>query len=140
MSHISHVFLLRTCQNPNPRDALLRDISLITRHPSHQSKNLDTVFNTQSIGCDKFHPACFSLSSDRAIIFNNYYYRNVFVETWMTFTFKKIVQMFSHTLFSSIKNSTFTTTAVACSLASVLFFTLDAIQQISWAFVVAVRG
>ena len=47
MNHISHALflVLKTCQNPNPGDAQLRDISLSARRPSHQCKKLDSVFS-----------------------------------------------------------------------------------------------
>ena len=40
MNFVSHVLflVLKTCQNSNPGDVQLRDISLAARHPSHQSK------------------------------------------------------------------------------------------------------
>lgn len=37
-------------KNPNPWDAQLRVISIANRHSPHQSKELDTVFNIQTIG------------------------------------------------------------------------------------------
>ena len=65
--------VLKTCQNPKLGDAKVRDISLTTKHPSHQSKKvkmLDTIFNIQTIGCYSFqslHPICFSFSRVGAI-------------------------------------------------------------------------
>ena len=42
MNDVSHVLslILKTCENPNSEDAQIKDISLATRHPSHQSKIL----------------------------------------------------------------------------------------------------
>ena len=42
MNHISHVLFLapKTCQNPNPGDAELKDIPLAARHPSFQCKKV----------------------------------------------------------------------------------------------------
>ena len=141
MNYIIHfLFLvLKACQNLNPGDSQLTDISLAARHPSHQSKMLDTVFNIQTIGCYSFqgsHPVCFSFSSVGAISLINKYYRNAVTETWMTFTFKMFVQMFLHKSFSSIKTSISkfvfvpSTTKVVCSLTTVLFFTLIARELI----------
>ena len=67
MYHISHVLflVLKSCQNLNPGDARLRDISLAARHSSHQSITLDTVFNFQTIGWYSFqglHSIGFSFS------------------------------------------------------------------------------
>ena len=67
MNHISHVLflVLKTCQNPNPAEAKLRDTSRAARHPSHQSEKLDTVFNIQTIECYSFqgsHPVRLSFS------------------------------------------------------------------------------
>ena len=47
MNNINHVLylFLKMCQNPNPGDAQLRNISLAIRYLPHQSKKLDTVFN-----------------------------------------------------------------------------------------------
>ena len=46
MNHVSHVLslVLKTCQNPNPRDVHLRDIFLAAIHPSHHSKNVRHSF------------------------------------------------------------------------------------------------
>ena len=72
MNHVLFL-VLKTCQNPNPGDAKLRDIALAAKHPSHQSKKvkkLDTVFNIQTIGCYSFlrwHTICFSFSRVGAI-------------------------------------------------------------------------
>ena len=61
MNHVLFL-VLKACQNPNPGDAKQRDIS--SKHPSHQSKkvkDLDTVFNIQTIGYYSFqgsHPIC----------------------------------------------------------------------------------
>ena len=43
MNHVSHVlsFAQKTCQNPNPGDALLRAISLAARHPSQVRHNFE---------------------------------------------------------------------------------------------------
>ena len=40
MNHITLVLflVLKTCQNPNPGDTQLKDISIATRPPSHQRK------------------------------------------------------------------------------------------------------
>ena len=42
MNHITLVLFLalKTCQNPNPGDAQIRDISLAARHSSHQSNTI----------------------------------------------------------------------------------------------------
>ena len=38
-SYKSYLFLvLKTCQNQNPGEDQLRDVSLAARHPSHQNK------------------------------------------------------------------------------------------------------
>ena len=52
MNHISHVLflILKKCQNPNPRNAQVRDITLAARIPRHKGKQLDT-FST-------FRPQC----------------------------------------------------------------------------------
>ena len=76
MNNISHALflVLKACQNPNPGDAQLRDISLSARYPSHQSKKLDSVFSIQTIGCYSFqssHPVCFSFSRVGALILIN---------------------------------------------------------------------
>ena len=44
-NHISHVLflVLKSCQNPNPEDAQLRDIFFAARHTPFQSKKLDTI-------------------------------------------------------------------------------------------------
>ena len=72
MNHVLFL-VLKTCQNPKPGDAKLRDISLAAKHPSHQSKKvkkLGTVFNIQTMECYSFpglHPICFSFNKAGAI-------------------------------------------------------------------------
>ena len=63
----------------------------------------------------------------------------------MTFTFKMPVQIFLHTLFSSVKTSTYrlivvpSTAKMVCSLTSALFFTLIKSHQINLTFVISVK-
>ena len=42
MNHVLFL-VLKTCLNPNPGDAQLKDISLTAKHPSHQSKKAKKV-------------------------------------------------------------------------------------------------
>lgn len=35
----------KNVRNPNPKDTQLRDKSLATRYPPHQSKTLETILN-----------------------------------------------------------------------------------------------
>ena len=46
MNHITHLLFLalKTCQNLNPGDARLEDITLAARYPSHQSKKVRDRF------------------------------------------------------------------------------------------------
>ena len=46
MNHINHVLflILKTCQDPNPRDVQLRDIFFLVRHPPHKRKKIDATF------------------------------------------------------------------------------------------------
>ena len=56
MNHISHVLfvVLKTCQNRNLGDTQLRDKSLTTRHPSHQSKKIFNRFQHSDHGVLQF--------------------------------------------------------------------------------------
>ena len=89
MNHVLFL-VLKTCQNPKPGDAKVRDISLAAKHSPHQSKKvkmLGTVFNIQTIGCYSFqgsHSICFSFSWSHQfyqLIFTEYYYQLIFTET-----------------------------------------------------------
>ena len=116
------------------------------KHRSHQSKMLDTVFNIRSFGCYSFwglHPVYYSFNTISSISFINWYYRNFFMET--SITLKLLVQIFFQALFSSIKTHTFrlaavsSTMIVVCSLTSLLFLTIIAIQKINQSFVITVK-
>ena len=53
MNHLSHVLflILKICQNPNPGNAQVKDITLAARIPTHKGKQLDTfsTFRPQSV-------------------------------------------------------------------------------------------
>ena len=74
MNHINHFLFLVLKTDPDLLDAQLKNISLANRHPPHQSRKLDIVFDIDIIDrCSSqgSHPDCFFFNKVVAICLIN---------------------------------------------------------------------